>query len=181
MPRSISTSDLEKMIEHLFYEVQMLEMSASLLGIGMFGQDPVKNALLESFTTHSRSIIYFLYPPENMRPDDVIAQDFVRDGIDWTAIRPAKPRSLQDVHFRVGKEIAHLTYARNNHTEQTKAWKFIEIAKDILMIFNKLLENKKPLNYGHFLEDYLNAKGFPIEITINQNQTTLLAPRVTKL
>jgi len=168
------------MVEHLFYELQMLEMSASLLGIGLFGKDPVKHSLLESFATHSRSLVYFLYPPEKIRNDDVLASHYIKDGIIWESVRPKKPTSLEIVHWRVGKEIAHLTYERNKFTEESRAWGFIEIAKDILKVFDVLLVNKKEINYGRFLDEYQTATSFPISINLNGNRTEIIIPRLTR-
>ena len=69
-----------------------------------------RNALTESFVVRARILLDFLYPSENSRPDDVVADDFVQDGPCWLTNRPTKSDVLERVHNRAGKEIAHLTY-----------------------------------------------------------------------
>jgi hypothetical protein len=126
--------------DHLHYEFWMLMSVARGLATGITGDSVINNALLESFTMHSRVLLDFLYS-ESPRQDDVVAEDFF-DGPDaWSALRPEKPSTLNMVHKRVGKEIAHLTYARQDVTPETKGWLFIEIANEIAGVFQVFLDN----------------------------------------
>jgi hypothetical protein len=67
----------------------------------------------------------------------VLALDFFRDPEDWTQRRPDLTPVLQQVRGRVGKEIAHLTYARQEVTAERKRWFFGRIALDLCSIFNQ--------------------------------------------
>ncbi|TMJ42031.1 MAG: hypothetical protein E6G90_19510, partial [Alphaproteobacteria bacterium] len=82
--------------EHLFYELTMLIGAARLFpllvsGAGPLGQlgpltDVLRNMGIESFVTHLRNLIAFLfYPP--VQKNAVTAEDFVRDVTAWRAAR----------------------------------------------------------------------------------------------
>jgi hypothetical protein len=126
---------------HLYYEVWMLEVLTQALASGLAGEGPMNNALLESFTIHARALLDFLYTPEKLREDDVIAEDFFDDPAQWVSIRPVKTTILQTVHHRVGKEIAHLTYARQEVAPEMKAWPFAQIGKEIISICSLFLKS----------------------------------------
>jgi hypothetical protein len=100
----------------------------------------MNNALLESFTIHARALLDFLYA-EKPKLDDVIAEDYFADPAQWESIRPAKTTTLQTVHRRVGKEVAHLTYARQEVTPEMKAWPFAQIGQEIISICNLFLRS----------------------------------------
>jgi len=40
----------------------------------------------------------------------------------------------------VGKEVAHLTYARQDVTPETKPWPFVEIVTEVNSIFSKFFD-----------------------------------------
>ena len=131
----------EELIEasgHLHYEYSMFIGLANIQATGVFGKSIINNALLESFTIHSRILLDFLYST-NPREDDVIAEDFLDDD-NWDSIRPKKTKTLESIHFRVGKEVAHLTIARHKVTPESKQWPFIEIANNVNPVFTKFIE-----------------------------------------
>src|SRR5678816_3490620 len=97
--------------EHLYYEWAMFGTLARALTSGVFGDGPINNAVLESFTVHARVLLDFLFDPKP-RQDDVVAEDFFPETTKWVQIRGDIPPILQQVESRVGKEVAHLTYAR---------------------------------------------------------------------
>jgi hypothetical protein len=68
-----------------------------------------RNALLESFTVHARCLIDFFW--KTPKGDDASAAHFCPDG-SWERARGTIPDEVSKVNPRVGKEIAHLTYAR---------------------------------------------------------------------
>ena len=138
-----SKVELIEASEHLFYEFSMFMGLARLQATGAFGESLVNNALLESFTIHARVLLYFLYS-ENPRPDDVIAEDFLDDTDVWHSTRPNKSSKLNSVHQRVGKEVAHLTYARHDVTPETKKWYFIDIANEVEEIFKQFINLVPP-------------------------------------
>jgi hypothetical protein len=92
------------------------------------GMDTVlNNSLLESIGVHARILLDFLYS-DKQRSDDVSAIDYCPV---WKAKRPTKSPLLEKLDLRVGKEMAHLTYARLQVTPNLKGWAFKEIAEDI--------------------------------------------------
>ncbi len=125
--------ELRKASDHLCYEFWMFTNLARVLGAGISGEQVIKNAALESFTIHARILLDFLYPREDRppHPDDVIAADFFDDPATWTDNRPEKSARVKDVHKRVGKEIAHLSYCRQEVTPETKPWYFAAIAEEV--------------------------------------------------
>jgi hypothetical protein len=131
--------ELQKASDHLFYEVWMLTSLARGMASGVFNEGIINNALLESFTLHARAILDFLFS-ENPRPDDVIAEDYFSSPEKWLKIKANKSEKLKNIHLRVGKEVAHLTYFRQTVTPETKAWNFIVIAGEINSVFNEFLE-----------------------------------------
>lgn len=126
MPRSARrASELAAASEHLHYEFAMLVGTARGLASAVAGDSVLNNALLESFTLHARALLAFLYA-DRPRADDVMAEDFVAD---WVSNRPTEPAALAQIQFRVGKEIAHLTYERLSVTDEAKHWQFVEVAE----------------------------------------------------
>jgi hypothetical protein len=119
----------------------MLSETASALRNSDIKAGTIRNALIESFTIHARILLDFLYST-NPQPDDVIAEDFFDDSSAWLKQRTQKTPLLTTIHKRVGKEIAHLTYARLDVTPEEKKWHFVDIANEIgtvLETFLKLL------------------------------------------
>ena len=132
--------ELQESSNHLHYEVRMFTSLANGLASGVAGQGPIANALLESFVIHVRSIMDFLYA-ERPQSDDVIAEDFFPSPEQWTKFRPALSEALSQAKRRAGKEVAHLTYARLDVTPETKPWRFIEIANEIMAVMDIFLKN----------------------------------------
>lgn len=127
--------------EHLFYEYWMFNSLAQAMASGIFGQGALNNAVLESFTLHARILLNFLYAWEP-KPDDVIAEDYFDEPSQWLTVRPEKTETLNVmIPTRVGKEVAHLTYARLDITAEAKQWPFIQIANEINTVFNAFLNN----------------------------------------
>ena len=104
----------------LHYEIEMLTTLARELSTGIAGQVVIHN--------------------ECPRPDDVIAEDFLPAPDEWAKIRSPKTELLKTIHKRVGKEAAHLTYARLHVTPETKGWAFLQIEKDIGAALSRFLE-----------------------------------------
>jgi len=98
------------------------------------------NAVLESFCLHSRNLLDFLFA-EKPYPDDVIAEDYFESPEDWPRIRGDMPPVLEPVRRRVGKELAHLTYARLQVTPEAKQRHFLEIAAALDQAMGTFLRN----------------------------------------
>ena len=105
---------------------------------GIAGEGVINNAFIESFTIHARGLLYFLYAG-NPKSDDVIVDDFFPTSLKWKKARPGKTKILKKVHKRVAKEVAHLTYDRQDVTPEMKGWPFLQIAKDIKVALNEFL------------------------------------------
>lgn len=126
-------------IEHLIYEFGMLRETAEKLGPGHHHDDPiVRNALLESFTLHVRTLLDFFYG-ERRKRDDALASDFF-DGDIWERSRPPIEGPLSEVNRRVGKEIAHLTYSRANVTAEAKGWPIIPMYLALASVFGLFVQ-----------------------------------------
>jgi len=133
--------ELKGVSDHLFYEFLMFINMAEEMQSGKYIQGTtVMNALLEAFTIHARILLDFLYKTKD-RVDDVVAGDFFADEGIWLRIRPKMPPNLENLSKRVGKEIAHLTFSRLRVTPENKPWTFVDIARDMIGVFDKFLEN----------------------------------------
>lgn len=130
--------ELRKASNHLHYEIWMFTSLARGMASGITGKGVIHNALLESFTIHARVLLDFLYA-KKPQPDDVIADDFFPTSQEWKEVRPKKTEVLEKVHKRVGKEVAHLTYARQDVTPEMKPWSYLQILHDIEVSFNEFL------------------------------------------
>ena len=101
--------------------------------------EDLKKAFIESFALHYRNLMDFFYP-NNPREDDVLASHFIKEGVNWDAIRPVFTNFGKN-RRRVGKEVAHLTYARISVLPEEKEWNRAEAAGEIITIFSLFLEN----------------------------------------
>jgi len=130
---------LRKASNHLHYEFWMLMEMANFLASGRTDDVRIKNSFIESFTIHARGLLKFLYGL-SPKPDDVIANDFFPTSLEWKKVRPKMTKLLKKVPKRVGKEVAHLTYARQDVTPETKLWEYHQIAHDMEVRFNEFLQ-----------------------------------------
>ncbi len=117
----------------------MFNTLAQGMASGIFGEGALNNAVLESFTLHARALLDFLYT-EKPQADDEIAEDYFDDPLQWPNARPEETESLKMIHKRVGKEVAHLTYARLDITPEAKQWPFVQIAYEINIAFSEFLK-----------------------------------------
>jgi hypothetical protein len=134
--------ELRKASDHLQYEVKMLNDTMIALATGVTGNSTLNNALIESFTVHTRALIYFLYPT-NAQPGDVLAEDYFDEG-KWRSIRPDEPEIFPRIKRRVNKEVAHLTYDRQSVKPELKGWNFISIGNTIMEIVKVFLTTVSP-------------------------------------
>ena len=118
----------------------MFTSLANCLSLNLVGDGPIGYAILESFVIHVRSIIYFLYS-DKPKLDDVLAEDFFDRPDKWKNIRPELSSQLRNVKYRVGKEIAHLTYQRFDISSEAKQLKLLNISNEISNIMNIFLGN----------------------------------------
>ena len=133
--------ELQEASNHLQYEFWMLMSVAKAFASGIAAQGWLVNALLESFVIHFRALLDFFYPPEKVKKDDVLAEDYFDDSDDWEKIRPQLSEALSRAKKRAHKEVAHLTYTRLDVTPETKGWAFIEIAKEMNKVMEVFVKN----------------------------------------
>jgi hypothetical protein len=133
---------LKKASDHLHYEIWMLDGTAwELTKLGSNDGSVEHNALIESFGIHARLLLDVFYAPANKRSDDVCAEDFFDNQTDWKTKCPSKSALLEKVDKRVGKELAHLTYARLGISLEDKQWPFVKIANEIENMVKVFVEN----------------------------------------
>ena len=113
---------LKKISKDLYYEVSHL-IELFVLLTHEERNEIIRHALLESLLIHARNIFYFLYE-SNPKPDDVVIEDYIPKSNMWNnfKVEELKKAFYKDFRFRVGKEIAHLTYNRLEKTEENKYW-----------------------------------------------------------
>jgi hypothetical protein len=119
----------------------MFQSLARILAGQGFGDGTISNALLEAFAVHARAILGFIYPPKDPHETDVLASHFFTDDAKWREVHPPRSDAMKEVHDRVGKEVAHLTYDRQKLlTDDAKQWKFLEIEREIMAIIKIFVE-----------------------------------------
>jgi hypothetical protein len=138
--------------EHLDYEVAMIaglvehfrKIGAAIAASG-HGEPDVpdlvtRNAHVESFAIHARTLLEFFYrkEPDPRFPDDAFAGDFFDDPDEWKRLRPPKTALLSDAWTRVGTDLAHLSYARLDRGD--KSW-FIDLWYDLATVVRAFAEN----------------------------------------
>ena len=151
-PRSIE--ELQEASEHLHYEKWMMQSAVQEFAVAQqtlasaqqaTAAAQVKvNAFLEDCVIHARVLMEFLYTDEPKRDDDVVAAKFFDTPEQWTSVR--KPfdklsEELKKVKGRTGKEIAHLTFARNQIILEMKKWQLGKIVQELLEQFDVFLKH----------------------------------------
>lgn len=69
----------------------------------------------------------------------MVAEDYLEEPSFWTSRRPPKSDALAEVHRRVGKEVAHLTYRRLD-VAGGHPWKFVDLAEEIEKVYKLFLD-----------------------------------------
>ena len=151
-----TSNELMLASEHLGYEINMFYGTIQLLIENGNKQTILSNILLESMTLRIRILLHFFYP-EKAQKDDILAEHFFDIPYDWIKVRGDMPNVLKEVKLRVGKEIAHLTYERQNITYEEKKWNFKELLVAIDKLTNIFLEHvpKDKLDSNYFNWDKL--------------------------
>jgi len=113
--------------EHLRYEIQNFFDAGRLLAARSFDTSnsdeiTIKNALVESFATHLRNLLLFLYPYGGEK-SDVISDLFFSNPIpDWKRKRqPESVFGFRDLRQRASQEVSHLTVFRRNSDKSSLA------------------------------------------------------------
>jgi len=127
--------------EHLRYEIGMLfETGHRLETVGPRLDDVTRNAYIESFTTHLRTVTSFLYDSKKWE-DDVISDHYVVDVAAWHKARGKRPKALQRSSERVGKEIGHLTLRRYRGRAPQKQWNIGRLLGQIARLLTRFAKH----------------------------------------
>ena len=132
-----TVSELINASEHLYYEIAMFIVTGGLLAKKSVPETSLVNAILESFVIHFRVLCDFFYP-EGPTEGDVLADHFFDSPSDWK--RPKITTFLRDSRKRADKEVAHLTYDRQDVRPEEKYWKSPEIGKQIISVIKAFLD-----------------------------------------
>ena len=135
----------EEKEEHLNYEIDMFRETCKQLNSyqALFE----RNLLLESLPAHTRTLIDFFYSDKNKKyPNDLVAQDFLLDSIDWKKERPPITELLTEAKNKADKQLAHLSLWRVKiEKDNKKGWNWNGISKDMEKIIEKF-ENLRTNN-----------------------------------
>jgi hypothetical protein len=107
--------------EHLYYEVRMFNATSQILTSGALPEGIEHNAMLESFAMHARALLQF-FIPTNPHKNDVLAEHYFGDPLEWKKLRGGLPQSLRQISERVAAEIVHLTYSRLDVGPEARRW-----------------------------------------------------------
>ncbi len=143
-----TNQELSNITNRLFYEWQMLVLSAELLQSNI--EKLIENALIESCAIHSRALVKFLYPFEGTRPpkltDAIVDDFFVPMPNKWKTACPKIPEELNYDAFGkyADRQIAHIIYS----DEDKHQWNFTEIADALQPSLEKFIELTQPEHLG---------------------------------
>jgi len=189
--------DIIKASDHLFYEIKQLDALAQILvyirtldinhgGLENKSQksihiEAIKNAVLEAFLMHTRSILDFLFTEESKNKDDVLSLHFLERKEDIKEMKKIRSKIISEKEYhsikrRINKEIVHLTYYRINIDEIDKRWEYLKI-RDIVLracLVCYKFSNKDLLKtvVNQYLEKHLELYRHEIEGVFNSNEAT---------
>ncbi len=172
----------EDSLEHLRYEIQMLQETAQrLLRDDKLHTDAVlKNAMVESCIVHARSLFGFIFP-ENAHTDDITSDDYVRDKGAWSTARGDEPVVLKTLNIRTAKEIAHLTTKRRVDGDPSKSWPLQEIIEALHVLLKKFNAHAAPDRLHPDVSRFIAGLRPPIETAPSAVYNLLSTELETKL
>ncbi len=137
--KKYTIEQLRKASDHLYYEIMMFQQLAEGLQSGISGASTIHNALLESFGIHTRALIDFFFTDQDYK-DDVLAVHYFDKPEIWMTKRSKITDILNKAKTRTDKEIAHLTYTRQDVLPEEKGWDHIAIYNDLQPVIEKFYE-----------------------------------------
>jgi hypothetical protein len=157
-------------LKHLRYEIRMFKATGHLLMSGQLPEGEHRNAVLESFTIHARILLQFFHP-DGPGSDEMIANDYFGDPVEWKRARGRLPDTVAAVRERVGIEIAHLTYNRIDITDEAKRWNLAEMYATIAALVDQFVAQIDP--------HYQAALRQGLDDTASHTISVLLPPAAT--
>ena len=123
---------------HLNYEIWMFRKTCDRLNLSQKTRFE-RNLLLESLPIHARTLIEFFYKDKNEKyPNDLVAQDFLTDDINWKNERPPITELLHGAKNKADKQLAHLSLWRVKiEKDDKKKWDWNGIRADMEKIIEK--------------------------------------------
>jgi hypothetical protein len=129
--------DFGKVIQDIKYELQMLSYTAEQLK-SIKENILLRNAMLESFLIHARTLIEFFYPTKLTKAKKgIYAARYIGN---WDQIRPRNP--LNKEKEMMHKWLAHISQARYKKTEKPE-WKIRHIYEELELLMKLFRENLK--------------------------------------
>ncbi|EKE15675.1 MAG: hypothetical protein ACD_11C00115G0015 [uncultured bacterium] len=105
----LNYEDKKRLLE---YEIRMFRQTCEeFCGFSSKSQFE-KNLLIESLAIHSRVLIDFFYGEKKkggLYMNDLHAQDFMPDGVEWKKERSSQPQLFVDIKDKADKQLAHLS------------------------------------------------------------------------
>ncbi|MDP2820608.1 MAG: hypothetical protein Q8O39_00145 [bacterium] len=135
----------QKELEELLrYEISMFQETCKQLDLCQKTRFE-KNLLLESLATHNRILIEFFYNDKDEKYlNDLVAQDFLPDTINWKNERPPITELLKEAKNKADKQLAHLSRWRIKiEKDNKKGWDWQGIKRDIGKVIEKFEKYKK--------------------------------------
>jgi hypothetical protein len=120
---------LERASEHIYYEIEKLNEAWNY-----FKPNDYPQAFIEIFLLHSRNLMDFFYPAEDIEIDidNVIVFDFLDDYEGFNSNKTLK-KDLSLNKRNINKFLSHLTYARCYFSE---IWLIPEFTEEIIKTIN---------------------------------------------
>lgn len=132
----------EELMEHLDYEIWMFRETCNQLNLF---QETLfeRNLLLESLPIHTRVLLNFFYNDKNKKyQNDLMAQDFLPDNVNWEGKRPPITKLLDNAKNKADKQLAHLNRWRVKiERDNKKSWDWNGIKIDM----DKIIKNFESL------------------------------------
>lgn len=129
-----AAGELRDAAETLDYEMWMVHQTAAVLLRGLFGEGPMKNAVLESFGVHARNLVDFFYKTTG-KPDDVLAVDLFSATTEWKP--DPDPLLTEVVRTSTNKLLAHMTYGRQRRKQG--GWEIERIVLRLTGLWRKMV------------------------------------------
>jgi hypothetical protein len=131
--------------EHFYYEATEMLLAVQhgrrLIKLAAENNIPsqwVENISLECFLTHGRNLLEFFYRPSDKHPR---AEDFLKEGVEWSSVRPPMTDNIKQLQRRVDTELSHLDYKRISGKPPEKLWRLDLIYTDMLEVIRVFLES----------------------------------------
>jgi hypothetical protein len=125
---ALTDDELKLALSHVLYEMEMLAGTSEILRVEQHNEVRIRcvkrNAQIESFIVHVRSLAEFFSPQAKLRPDDMRPEHFV------SGLRRIQhdPDHIERMH----KEVAHLTYRREPCGER-QGWARHKTARSVAL------------------------------------------------